>query len=164
METRYKIKVIVESKTACPNESELKKVAEKTLELEEINNYVELNILLTDNNEIKKLNSRFLRRNGPTDVIAFGAKKGRPLKHNLKGFIGDIVISVEMAEYNAKRFNTTRKEEICLYIIHGILHLLGYGDESDREKRIMENRQECILKSLATGYEDKGMARDDFSN
>lgn len=101
---------------------------------------IELNILFTDDNGIRELNSRFLGRDEPTDVISFGSKR--------KGFFGEIAISTETAQYNARRFGTTLKTELFLYIIHGVLHLLGYNDEGHKKRAVMRKRQEAILKAL----------------
>ncbi|MCM8781805.1 MAG: rRNA maturation RNase YbeY, partial [Candidatus Omnitrophica bacterium] len=107
-----------------------------------------LNILLTDNKKIQKLNKRFLNRDEPTDVISFGTKRAFPAFRNLKGFLGDIVISAQMAKYNSKLFKTTFENEIFLYVIHGILHLLGYEDKPTRKKRFLQKRQNEILKAV----------------
>lgn len=147
METYYRINIINHVNKNCPDEA-LKKIAEKTLQMEGIKDDVELNLLFTDDKEIKNLNQKFLNRAEPTDVISFSAKKPLAFKKNLKGFIGEIAISVETARYNAKRFKTTREREIFLYIIHGILHLLGYKDKTKKEKRIIGNRQNKILDEI----------------
>lgn len=144
----YKIAVIAQVADIGADEADLKKAAAKVLELEGVGPGVEINILFTDDKNIQDLNKRFLNRDEPTDVIAFGAKRGRPRKENLKGFIGDVVISVETATYNAKRFNTTKEKEILLYVTHGILHLLGYADESGKQQRIMQARQERLLSEI----------------
>lgn len=148
MNVLYKTAVLVRTDRVCMDKTILRKVAEETLRLEGIQNSVEINLLLIDDAQIKKLNNQFLDRNRPTDVIAFGAKKGRPAKNRLKGFIGEIAISAETAQRNAKIFNTTKEKEIFLYIIHGILHLLGYDDENIRGKKIMQKRQAEILKEV----------------
>ena len=148
MSGNCKIDIIIETKKACPDISVLKEVAEKTLELEGVKNEVSVNFLFVDNEKIKELNRKFLNRNEPTDVISFGAKKGSGIKKSPKGFIGEIAISAQMAEYNARQFGTTFKEELFLYIIHGILHLLGYDDRTKSQRRNMEKRQNRILGAV----------------
>lgn len=140
MGVEYKINIIIDTQINYHVKAVLKKIAQKTLEIEDAGNGVSLNILLTGNKRIKELNKQFLHRNEPTDVISFGTKK--------RGFIGEIAISVEMAEENARRFKTSKENEIFLYIIHGILHLLGYEDKTRTKRRIMENRQKKILEAL----------------
>lgn len=144
MKDDYKINIIIDTGKSCPDEASLKNAAEKTLRLEKIKKGASLNILLTGDKRIQRLNRQFLGRDEPTDVIAFGMKRGG----HLKGFIGDIVVSVETAECNSRRFNTTKRKEILLYIIHGILHLLGYGDETKKETRIIQERQNRILDAI----------------
>lgn len=148
MEPHYRITVIFQTGSDCQEEAKLKGVAKRTLQLEGIKNDIEINLLFTDDKGIKKLNQKFLGRNEPTDVISFGVKKGRPVKKDLRGFIGEVAISVETAECNAKRFNTTKEREIFLYIIHGILHLLGYEDKGKKEKKAIWDRQDKILEAV----------------
>lgn len=150
MAANHKITVIIETDRACPEKAVLRKVARGTLDLEGVKNAVSLNLLLTGNREITKFNRKFLHRDGPTDVIAFCAKRGPGVNKLLKGFIGEIVVSVEMAERNAKEYANPLQKEIFLYIIHGILHLLGYEDESEKQRRAMGARQERILGQICT--------------
>jgi len=91
---------------------------------------------------IQALNSRYLGKNIPTDVIAFGlgSKKGR--------IMGDIAVSVDTALRNAKLYHTSLLYEIQLYIIHGILHLLGYDDKTARQKALMRKKEEELIKKL----------------
>lgn len=147
MAVHNKINIIVDAgQRSCPNKENLRKIINEALRLEGTRNDISVNLLITDDEKIQKLNKQFLGRNAPTDVISFGSiVLSRPNK-NVKGFIGEVVISAQTAEYNAKRFNTTTEKEIFLYIIHGILHLLGYGDKTKKEKAIIENRQTKILE------------------
>lgn len=142
-----KIAVIVECKGSFLKKENVKKIVNEVLRLEGIKNNISVNLLFTGNKRIEALNKRFLRRDGPTDVITFGLK-GASAANEAKGFLGEIAISVEKARENAKRFKNPLEKEISLYIIHGMLHLLGYGDESKKEKRVMKARQNKILKQI----------------
>ena len=102
-----------------------------------------VSLVFCDNDFIKRLNLRYFGRNFPTDVISF------PLKDKfVPGFLGEVVISVEEAINNAAVYNNSLDREITLYIIHGILHLLGWSDSTKRERIKMEKKQEEILKKL----------------
>lgn len=103
-----------------------------------------LSIALVDDNEIKRLNKRFLGSNEITDVIAF------PLNDEGGGVNGEIVISVERALYVANRIKSNVEGEIILYIIHGILHLLGYNDSDEKDAKIMHRKEAAVLTFL--GY------------
>lgn len=149
MRPHYKINIITQAApNPLPDEAALKKAAKTVLALEGLKNEVEVNILFTDDKFIRDLNKRFLNRDEPTDVVSFNAKAGRPVKRNLKGFIGDVVISTETAGHNAKRFNTTTEKEILLYVVHGLLHLLGYTDETKKAIKIIQGRQGELLEKI----------------
>lgn len=150
MSAYCKVSIINESQKACPDQEGLKKVVKKTLDSEGVTGDVDVNLLLTGDKKIAMLNKRFLGRNEPTDVISFGTKRRLVPSKNLKGFIGEIVISLETAEYNAKRFGTTVKKEIFLYVIHGVLHLMGYGDKTKKEQRIIQEKQNKVLETLCS--------------
>ena len=79
---------------------------------------VELSILFVRDNEIRKLNRKYRRKNRPTDVLSF------PLCEI--GALGDIVISVDTARRYAKRDDMKYENKIKFLLIHGFLHLLGY--------------------------------------
>lgn len=97
-----------------------------------------------DNSFIRKLNRKYLKRNSPTDVIAFNLTEAG----SKDILMADIVISTDVALANSKLFGTTPVEELYLYIIHGLLHLLGYQDKTLSQRRIMENRQSELINII----------------
>lgn len=102
----------------------------------------EITICFLNDTEIKKLNLRYLGRNNPTDVIAFDLAE-----HKLQDkYFADIVISSDRAVYNAKVFKTSPVFELYLYVIHGVLHILGYDDKTQRQRNIMNGKANRILK------------------
>jgi probable rRNA maturation factor len=103
-----------------------------------------LSIAFVDNEEIKRLNERFLGSNEVTDVIAF------PLNNKEDILSGEIVISVETAVEVANRKKSNVEGEIILYLVHGILHLLGYNDNNKKNAKIMHEKESEILAFL--GY------------
>ena len=103
-----------------------------------------LSIALVDNNEIKKLNEQYFESNEVTDVISF------PLSDNKNLLSGEIIVSVETAVDTAGKRNISIEGEIILYIVHGILHLLGYDDGNKRDARVMHEEESKILREL--GY------------
>ena len=89
--------------------------------------------------EMTRLNQTFRKKAGTTDVLSFPSEtRGRPagLRRRVKAlrgsFLGDIAISPTVARRNAKTFGRTMTEEICILLLHGVLHLLGYDHEGDR--------------------------------
>ncbi len=102
----------------------------------------ELELVFLDNRQIKSLNKKFKHEDCPTDVLSFDLGGG------LDGFFGNIFISIDKALENSKIFNTAFEEEFTLYIIHGILHLAGYDDETKKEHLNMDDRQTALLRKL----------------
>ncbi|MEW6170989.1 MAG: rRNA maturation RNase YbeY [Candidatus Omnitrophota bacterium] len=117
----------------------IKNIIQKITRLEGIKYSV--SIIFVDDRFIKKLNKQFLKENHPTDVLSFPVKSCNLL-------LGEIIISVETAEKNSRIFKTTFETELYLYIIHGILHLLGYDDLTNKKRKIMERKQANLLKLI----------------
>ena len=97
--------------------------------------------------EIREINKHYLSRDYFTDVISFPMEDDTPsLEH--PDTLGDIIISVERAFDNARTFKTTPSHELKLYIIHGILHLLGYNDTEPDEKARMQEKENLYIELL----------------
>lgn len=102
-------------------------------------NPAEISFMFCDDRFISKLNKKFFHRSMPTDVIAF------PLdNYNL----GEVVISVERAVKACEEYGNLWQEEFSLYIIHGVLHLLGYEDTSPAKKKKMFKKQDEIFRKV----------------
>ena len=109
-------------------------------------NQSELSLALVGNGEIQKLNSQYRHKNEPTDVLSFPQEENLPKGKKL---LGDVVISVEQAEKQAKDGMKTLEMEIEMLLIHGILHLLGYDHEvSPKEARRMKRMETKIQRAL----------------
>jgi probable rRNA maturation factor len=124
---------------------ELKRVGLKVLELVG-QSQAELSVALVNNREIRKLNAKYRQKDYPTDVLSFPAANGLPID---VGLLGDVVISVEKAEEQAKQRGRTLNEETITLLIHGVLHLLGYDHErSVKDARIMGRLERKIYRML----------------
>jgi probable rRNA maturation factor len=73
-------------------------------------------------------------------------------RHLHRELLGDVVISTQRAIAQAGKFHTTIEEEVCLYIVHGILHLLGYDDIAPANRRRMERKQDKTMQQAATYF------------
>lgn len=112
----------------------------------------ELSILITDDKEITRLNEQYLRRIGPTNVIAFPMAAGA-FPEITPGLLGDVVISAETACREARSMNISTEERFTELLIHGILHLLGYDHEaSGRQARIMGRKAEELWRVIESLY------------
>lgn len=120
---------------------ELRQIINHLLKILDIKNY-QLSITLVDNNKIKQLNKRFLKRDSATDVLSF------PYEVKDKEIDAEIIISVEKAYEMADKLNIKPEEELILYLVHGLLHLLGYNDDTPYRRRKMFQRQHDIIQIL----------------
>lgn len=107
----------------------------------------DLSIFITDNRGIRKINKQYLNHDYATDVISFWQDE-KGLVPAERKFLGELVVSAQMAQQMAKELKISFKEELARYCIHGTLHLLGYDDKAPREKTRMFKRQELILKKV----------------
>lgn len=101
----------------------------------------ELSIAIVDDAGIQELNSKYRGIDSPTDVLSFPQEDDR--------ILGDVVISLETAERQASEEGRPLKEELCILLIHGVLHLLGYDHEEEEEAEEMEEREAEIKAAMS---------------
>lgn len=104
-------------------------------------------LLFTDNAEICRLNYAYRGINKPTDVLSFSqleSLKAEPLS----GSLGDIAISVEALENQAREAGCSRQVELLRLVLHGILHLFGYEHVkvSPARARLMRRKEKALLE------------------
>jgi len=104
----------------------------------------ELSIAFVGDEEMTALNKRFRCRTGVTDVLAFpyGGSGGL--------VCGEIVVNAELAVREATARSHAAEDEVMLYLVHGLLHLLSYDDHAPVKRRKMREREHAIL--AATGH------------
>lgn len=102
-------------------------------------------VLLTDNAGIKKLNKIWRNINRPTDVLAFAWAEENRIKSD---YLGQIIISYPMVAAQAKEYGVKAKEEFIRMLVHGLLHLVGFNHERSAEAKKMFNFQESIIKKI----------------
>ncbi len=94
-----------------------------------------LNLILCDDDYLKEINKKHLKKTYYTDVISFDFKDK---ENNVEG---DIYVSVDRTKENAEKFKTKHQIEILRVITHGVLHLIGYNDKTKKEKEIMTQKE-----------------------
>jgi len=125
----------------------------ETLHREGITKPLALGLLITDDDNIKRLNLTYRGEDRETDVLAFGMKndQGRFVSApSVPVDLGDVVVSYPRAVAQAGTHGHSTEEELERLVVHGLLHLLGYDDDSDEERQRMWNRQETILREFPT--------------
>jgi rRNA maturation RNase YbeY len=108
-----------------------------------------LGIHFIDAVAMAKLNETFLGHTGSTDVITFNYQED-PAADAL---CGEIFISVDDAVACAPRFRTIWQLELVRYMVHGVLHLLGYDDHGTNERRVMKKLENRLLKQLSPHFD-----------
>ncbi|MDI7248403.1 MAG: rRNA maturation RNase YbeY [Bacillota bacterium] len=108
---------------------------------------VEVSIALVDDGRIRELNRQFRGKDAATDVLSFGMDdKDVPEE---PAILGDIVISLETAAREAPETGGVARHAVVL-AIHGLLHLLGYDHDDDRDAEEMEAREREILARVSS--------------
>jgi probable rRNA maturation factor len=102
----------------------------------------ELSVVVGDDRWIQELNRQYRKTNAPTDVLAFPQGKGRV---GCPELIGDVALSGETAARQAKAFGHKLREELAVLLVHGILHLTGWQDKTQGQRRSMMRRTEELL-------------------
>lgn len=100
----------------------------------------QLNYIFCTDSYLQQLNKKFLRHHYKTDILTF------PNSEHPTKIEGEIYISVERARKNAGRFKTTFKQELLRLIFHGALHLCDYKDKTERQIKIMRDKEDHYLK------------------
>jgi probable rRNA maturation factor len=96
----------------------------------------EVALVLTDDEELRRLNRTFRNSDEPTDVLSFAPRAGY-VPEAESGYLGDIVISVPFAERSAAAAGRAAADEVALLAVHGLLHLVGYEHETEEGERAM---------------------------
>lgn len=113
----------------------------------------ELGISLVTAREMALVNETFLQHEGSTDVITFDhleAEVGNQKPET--GIHGELFICVDDAIQQAKEFKTDWQSEVVRYVVHGVLHLLGYDDLKPDLRRVMKREENRLVARLEKGF------------
>lgn len=105
----------------------------------------EVSVSFVDNNEIKMLNREYRGIDSETDVLSF------PIDEELLvpvPLLGDIIISIEKADEQAKQYGHSLEREIAYLTAHSMFHLMGYDHMNDNEKEIMRKKEKEVMRNL----------------
>lgn len=98
----------------------------------------DLNFIITSDNELRKINIEFLKHNYFTDVIAFDNKRDNIIS-------GEIYISIDTVTTNSHNYNVSLNEEVLRVMIHGLLHICGYVDDTEKKRNVMRKMEDSWL-------------------
>lgn len=155
-----------EEELKLPYEEIITTVVNEALDYENCPYEAEVNVLLTDNEDIRQINKEYRDIDNATDVLSFPmADYDSPsdfyrLEDMASDYfnpetgellLGDIVISVDKVKEQAEKYGHSETRELAFLVAHSMLHLCGYDHMVDEERLVMEKKQEEILKR--GGYE-----------
>lgn len=136
----------------------LQRVVEQSLAVQDFDSEVELSVVVTSEETVRKLNQQYRGVDEPTDVLSFALTERKPgddtpfitppdgILH-----LGEVVISYPQAIRQAEENRQKVEQELALLIIHGVLHLLGYEHNEpaqEREMRVLEQRVLSEIEKL----------------
>ena len=101
----------------------------------------EINCIFCDDEYLLEKNKTYLNHNTLTDIITFDYSEKDEIS-------GDLFISIERVRENAKIYNVTFELELSRVLIHGILHLIGFGDKTDEEIKTMRQKENFYLEKI----------------
>ena len=104
-------------------------------------NQVKINIIFCNNDKLNSFKQEYFNDDALTDIITFPIKNDNDLE-------AEIYISIEMAKINAEKFNVSLNNELSRLIVHGILHLIGFNDDTEDSKKIMFLKQDEIISNF----------------
>ena len=105
----------------------------------EIRKIGDINIIFCSDNYILDVNMKYLQHDYFTDIITFDYCEGKVLS-------GDLFISVDSVRENSIEFGTDFEEELHRVIVHGVLHLIGYDDHTEEDKKVMRQKENYYLQ------------------
>lgn len=110
----------------------------------EIKKIGHISIIFCSDNYLLDINIKYLNHNYFTDIITFNYVEGEIIS-------GDLFISIDRVKENASEFETIWIKELYRVIFHGLLHLIGYNDKTEEEKKIMRIKEDLYLSEVDFG-------------
>ena len=137
-------------------EETIKKVVEKCYEEENLTkSKMIITITLTTPENIKKINKEYRNIDRATDVLSFPMIEKEEITKKIKNqefmhedILGDIIISIEKVEEQAKEYGHSFERELSYMVVHGFYHLMGYDHMTEEEKTEMRKKEDVILNAL----------------
>jgi len=100
-----------------------------------------VSFVFTSDEKLREINKEYLNHNYYTDVISFPLEK-HPIE-------GDILISIDRVRDNAQQFKVSFDNELHRVMLHGLLHFIGYNDKTTKDSKIMREKENKYLITLA---------------
>ena len=114
-----------------------------------------LGVTIVASARMTELNEQFLAHQGSTDVISFDYSEGALAADHIHG---ELFICVDEAWIQSARYKTSWQGELLRYVVHGILHLRGYNDQTSRQRSIMKKEEDRIVQALQRQWNFEGLS------
>ena len=126
----------------------IRRCCHAVLRMEKFEDSAEISVTFVDNEQIRELNAQYRGKDTATDVLSF--PMGDDINRDTGAkILGDIVLSMEMAMEQAKRYGHSLEREIGYLTAHSMLHLLGYDHENGGMERVrMREKEEYVMTQL----------------
>ncbi len=132
------------------NVAQLRKLVAFAFELLHVSFQTELSVTVIGEAEMERLHIEWMDLEGPTDVMSFPMDEMRPgtADELAEGTLGDIALCPTVAARQAESAGHSTADELCLLLLHGILHCLGYDHATTEQEREMFSLQRNILEKF----------------
>lgn len=119
--------------------------------------HVMITITITTPENIRKLNKQYRNMDRATDVLSFPMFEKQEIEKRreqskvqelIEDILGDIVISKQQVEWQAKEYQHSFQRELAYMVVHGFYHLMGYDHMEEQEKLQMRQKEEEVLQNL----------------
>ena len=107
-----------------------------------------ISIAVVDDPTIRKLNNQYLQHDYETDVLSFVLE----YKQETGYLEGEIIVSLDTAVRVAKEIGSTPADELLLYVVHGTLHLVGFGDKDEADREEMRQAEQKYMLAAGAQY------------
>jgi len=140
----------------------IRDVVYKAIEVEQWDMPVEVSVTLVDNERIRELNREYRNKDSATDVLSFPMLEFDEDHELIRSYeagdfnyddevflLGDIVISLEKAVQQSEEYGHSLEREVGFLTAHSMFHLFGYDHEKEEDEKIMNEKQETVLRELS---------------
>ena len=135
----------------------IKKVISKCFKEENLeNSKLSVTITLTNPKHIRQINKTYRNIDKATDVLSFPMFEKDELEQKIdknnfihEDILGDIIISIEKVEEQAKEYGHSFERELSYMIVHGFYHLMGYDHIQEEDKKVMRQKEDVVLGTFA---------------
>lgn len=133
-------------------ENTINEVIEACFKEEKLNNRnLYINIILTTPTNIRQINKQYRNIDNETDVLSFPMFEKDEIEKidkTIEEVLGDIIISIERVEEQAKEYGHSFTRELAYMVVHGFYHIIGYDHIEEEDRKQMRKKEEAILNKL----------------